>query len=907
MFNSFLTWHRSMPRLVLSMLIMAAVSAQSDAQDAAPVTWPDAKYQQDIPTMSDVLGYSPGARISWSHSARAYFDALQLARPDQVLVEGFGRSWEGRELFYVALGSAENIARIDGIKAGMQTLLDPKTTSQEVDALIASMPAVTWLAYGVHGNEISSTDAAMMTAYHLLAAEDDVTVRAIIDNTVVVLVPIQNPDGRDRFVHFYESTLGLEASSDRLSAEHNEPWPGGRTNHYLFDLNRDWFIRTQPEVSSHGDLLRQWLPVAFVDLHEMGSDATYYFAPEAVPYNPHLAGDQRASLERFGRNNAKIFDQFGIDYFTREVYDAFYPGYGASWPSYFGSVAMTYEQASARGLVVRQYDGVEVPYEATVRNHFLTSITTAATVARDREQLLREFREYQLSAIDEGRSEAVKAFVIPRQRDQDAVQRVATLLQAQGVRIEEAQEEFKACNQRLPSGSLIINLDQPAKRLVRTLLDQEVSMDPEFVAEQERRRAKNLSDEFYDVTAWSMPLLFNVEVLECDRKISVASVPFVRPIFAKSLAVASVAYLVPWGERDAVQLLAKALRDNLAVKSSDRAFTWSGIDYPAGTLIIDVADNPADLNQRLVSYIAETGADVVAVNDSWVTAGPNFGSGHIVRMNTPRIAMLWDTPTSSYSAGNFRFVVERQFGFPVTAIRAQQLASADLSRYQVLVLPDLRSGAFIEMMGAQALTNLSQWVERGGVLVALGEATRVLTDEGMGILAAQREYSLPVTDDDEAGESSKDSNDKHSGRVAGKALDADGYAAAIAAQEVDPPSIGGAFLRSTVDPDHWLAAGVAQELPLLARRAEIYTPLALDEGVNVVVFSDAESVLMSGHSWDTIRRQVAFKPAVMARRLGRGQIVAFTQDPTVRAYQDGLNVLVANALFRGAAHARPVR
>ena len=907
MFNSFLTWHRSMPRLVLSMLIMAAVSAQSDAQDAAPVTWPDAKYQQDIPTMSDVLGYSPGARISWSHSARAYFDALQLARPDQVLVEGFGRSWEGRELFYVALGSAENIARIDGIKAGMQTLLDPKTTSQEVDALIASMPAVTWLAYGVHGNEISSTDAAMMTAYHLLAAEDDVTVRAIIDNTVVVLVPIQNPDGRDRFVHFYESTLGLEASSDRLSAEHNEPWPGGRTNHYLFDLNRDWFIRTQPEVSSHGDLLRQWLPVAFVDLHEMGSDATYYFAPEAVPYNPHLAGDQRASLERFGRNNAKIFDQFGIDYFTREVYDAFYPGYGASWPSYFGSVAMTYEQASARGLVVRQYDGVEVPYEATVRNHFLTSITTAATVARDREQLLREFREYQLSAIDEGRSEAVKAFVIPRQRDQDAVQRVATLLQAQGVRIEEAQEEFKACNQRLPSGSLIINLDQPAKRLVRTLLDQEVSMDPEFVAEQERRRAKNLSDEFYDVTAWSMPLLFNVEVLECDRKISVASVPFVRPIFAESLAVASVAYLVPWGERDAVQLLAKALRDNLAVKSSDRAFTWSGTDYPAGTLIIDVADNPADLNQRLVSYIAETGADVVAVNDSWVTAGPNFGSGHIVRMNTPRIAMLWDTPTSSYSAGNFRFVVERQFGFPVTAIRTQQLASADLSRYQVLVLPDLRSGAFIEMMGAQALTNLSQWVERGGVLVALGEATRVLTDEGMGILAAQREYSLPVTDDDEAGESSKDSNDKHSGRVAGKALDADGYAAAIAAQEVDPPSIGGAFLRSTVDPDHWLAAGVAQELPLLARRAEIYTPLALDEGVNVVVFSDAESVLMSGHSWDTIRRQVAFKPAVMARRLGRGQIVAFTQDPTVRAYQDGLNVLVANALFRGAAHARPVR
>ncbi|MGA9574203.1 MAG: M14 family zinc carboxypeptidase, partial [Lysobacterales bacterium] len=325
--------------LLTAFALMDYASASDDF-----VFWPDADYDPAIPGFETVLGYKPGEKITWHADAIRYFEALAAAAPDRITVTPYAKSWEGRTLVYVVVTSAENMLRIDAIKSNMQRLADPrKTTRSEAEDIIRNQPAVTWLSYGVHGNEISSTEASMLTAYHLLASRGDPRVPDIMRDTVVVIDPMQNPDGRDRFIHQFEIAEGLLPDPDRISAEHNEPWPGGRTNHYFFDLNRDWFIMTQPETRGRVRILQEWYPVAFVDAHEMGPDSTYYFAPEAVPYNPHLAADQRASLALFGKNNARWFDTFGLDYYTREVFDAFYPGYGASWPSYFGSIAMTYE------------------------------------------------------------------------------------------------------------------------------------------------------------------------------------------------------------------------------------------------------------------------------------------------------------------------------------------------------------------------------------------------------------------------------------------------------------------------------------------------------------------------------------------------------------------------------------
>ncbi|MDD9958451.1 MAG: M14 family zinc carboxypeptidase, partial [Gammaproteobacteria bacterium] len=865
--------------------------------------WPNPDYDPAIPTVADVLGYEPGERITWHGDAIRYFEALAAAAPDRMTITEYARSWQNRELIYAVLSSPENISNLDAIKAGMQRLADPNETDEAAAAVIIDdQPAITWLSYGVHGNEISSTDAAMLTAYHLLASRGDSRVAEIMQDTVVVIDPMQNPDGRDRFIHHFETAEGLIPDSDRISAEHDEPWPGGRTNHYLFDMNRDWFIQTQPETIGRTAAMLEFYPVAYIDAHEMGSDGTYFFAPEAIPYNPHLAEDQRASLQLFGRTNARWFDEFGIDYFTREVYDAFYPGYGASWPSYFGSIAMTYEQASTRGLVFRQYDGNVVTYAYTVRNHFVTSLGTAETVQENREKFLTDFYNYRVSAIEEGQEEDIRAYIIPTQNDQAAANKLAGLLSRQDVQVNRALNAFEACGEDYEAGSYVIRTDQPAKRFIRTLLDVDVPLEESFLAEQERRRSENLPDEIYDVTAWSLPLMFNIEANTCNRPpagdFELVGTELVQPGVVSG-GRASVAYIVPWGEATAVRFLSHALRRGLNVKSNDMAFTNVGNEYPAGTLILDVADNPDDLFEVVTELAANTGANVVAVNDSWVTDGPSFGSANVVRFNMPRVAMAWDEPTASYSAGNTKFVIERQFDFPVTPIRVDRLRSANLNRYQVLILP-LSQGSYESALGNGGIENIRNWVNQGGVLIALGNATRFLTDPDVDLLSVRRERAVVEVDEPE--------EDDEETTVEGRYLTELGeWQDSITALDDDPDNVAGVIVRADVHPEHWLSAGVAPVLNVLIRGTDVYSPIRINDGVNVVRFQGPDELLASGYIWDENRRQLAYKPFVIQESHGAGEVIAFTQDPTVRAYLDGLNVIMMNAIFRGSAHARPVR
>jgi hypothetical protein len=873
--------------------------------------WPDADYDPDIPNIESVIGHKSGERITWHRDTMRYFDALVEAAPDRIRIFRYAETWEGRELIYAVITSPENMARIDDIKTNMQRLKDPRITSAaEAEGIISSQPAVTWLSYGVHGDEISSTDAAMLTAYHLLASRGDARVPDILNNTVVIIDPMQNPDGRDRFIHRFETAEGLEPSSDRISAEHNEPWPSGRTNHYLFDMNRDWFIMTQPETQGRVRILQEWYPVAFVDAHEMGSDSTYFFAPDAIPFNPHLAKDQRDGQALFGRMNAYWFDQFGLDYFTAETYDAFYPGYGSSWPAYFGSIPMTYEQASSSGLVVRQYDGNEMTYQFTVRNHFITSLGTAQTVAENRKKLLTDFYDYQVTAIAEGRNERIKSYIIPTQADQAAANKMVGLLVRQGVEVGRATTSFNVCGNSYTAGSYVINTAQPAKRFIRTMLDADVPMTSEFLAEQERRRAKKIPDEIYDVTAWSLPQMMNVHLDACNRAVKnnlVAAGPELIQPGKVAGGAGAVTYLVPWGSAPAVRLLANALQQGLSAKSTDLSFTHMGTRYPSGTLMFDTADNPGDLGATLSALAAKTGANVTAVDDSWVTDGPSFGSENVLRFNKPSVAILWDEPTSSYSAGNTRFVIERQFDYPVTAIRTSTLAHGDLSRYQVLIMPEAW-GDYGSAIGEKGTAKIKDWVERGGVLIGVGNANRYLADPNFDLLAIRREDAVVEDLEDESAGGEPDDDKPKPQTVAGSYVEsAEQYERLITADKGVPDSVAGILARANVDPDHWLGAGVADTVNVLIRGRDIYTPIKIDKGVNVAVFPAADELLASGYMWEENRRQLAFKPFVVAQPVGNGFIISFTHDPNVRAYLDGLNVLFMNAILRGSAHARPVR
>jgi hypothetical protein len=372
----------------------------------------------------------------------------------------------------------------------------------------------------------------------------------------------------------------------------------------------------------------------------------------------------------------------------------------------------------------------------------------------------------------------------------------------------------------------------------------------------------------------------------------------------------SVAYLVPWGSAPAVRLLANALRQGLEVKSTDKAFTHSGRRYPAGTLIFDVVDNPGTIFESLSQLAGTTGADVITVDDSWVTDGPNFGSENVVRISAPKVAIAWDRPASSYSAGNTRFVVERQFDYPVTAIRSSQLRSADLSRYQVLILPQSGWGpGYGDILGKKGTDNLKDWVSKGGVLIGLGNANRYLADPETDLLSIRRENAVNELDQEKAAGGKTNGGEKaKEATVDGKYLTSEtDYKAMITPEKDRPDSVAGALVRSNVDPDHWLGAGVAPSFFNDTATTEIYTPVTTDKGVNVAVFSKAEELLASGYIWEENRKQLAYKPFVVVQPKGKGYVIGFTQDPNVRAYLDGLNLIFMNAILRGSAHARPVR
>lgn len=909
--NRPLIWFRMACASLVILILSSALAAQNRFE-----YWPGASYDARIPTFEQVLGYGPGERITWHSGLMKYLEALAAAAPGQVKIFEYAKSWEGRKLVYVAIGSEQNIRRLDQVRAGMQSLADPRRTrAGEARQLISALPAVVWFGYGVHGNEISSPDAALLTAYHLLAARNDKVVEEILSNAVVLIDPTQNPDGRDRFVHNFEIAEGIEPDASPLAAEHNEPWPGGRTNHYYFDLNRDWFALTQPETVGRVRALQEWYPLVFVDLHEMGSDSTYYFAPEAVPYNPHLAKDQRDSLQLFGKNNAKWFDHFGFSYFTREVYDAFYPGYGASWPSYFGSVAMTYEQASVRGLLVRRSDESSMHFRDSVRHHFVASLSTAETAARNREKLLGDFYRYRQTAIEEGETGPIKAYILPRRGDTSAIDKLANILHQQGVEIQRAGASFRACGGEHPSGSYVISLAQPAGRLIRTLMDVNVPMEEEFIKAQEQRRKRRLPDQIYDVTAWSLPLQYNVEAVACSEALRGSFEP-VKPEAVPAGKVTGgqgeVAYLVRWGTAAAGRLLTAALREGLRIFSADKPLTQAGRVFPSGTLIFKAKENPADLRARLERLAARTGAEVVATDTGWVEDGVNFGSGNVVYMRRPVIALAWDLPVSSGSAGWTRFVLERQFGYPVSVIRTRQLANADLGKFHVIILPDGNEGGYASTLGADGIRRLKDWLSEGGTLVALGSgAVSFLADTRTGLLAITRENlaqgERPQRDERPPGEADP-ARPQPSGEARGASrllASEDDYNRAIQADSALPDAVAGVLVKARLDGEHWITAGLDKPLHVLVEGRSIYTPVKLDRGTNAAIYLGADQLLASGYLWEENRKQLAFKPFVVVQPQGRGVVIGFTSDPNFRAYMDGLNVLFLNAIFRGAAHARP--
>jgi hypothetical protein len=885
--------------MLASLLALALQTASPAPLELAPGVVYDAR----IPTIVQVLGHDFGRRITTPEEVPIYLRALAAAAPDRSRLVEYARTWEDRPLWLFIVGSPERLSQLDRLKADLRRLADPRNLPPaETDRLLRDLPVVTWLMHGVHGNEISSTDAALAEAYHILAAHDTVDVQTILRESIVVIDPMQNPDGRARFV--VNNLAGGAASADAnpLAAEHDEPWPGGRSNHYLFDMNRDWFSQSQPETRGRTRAMLEWFPHVVVDMHEMGGDSSYYFGPPADPINPHITRSQRAALDLFGRANAAKFDERGFSYFVRENYDEFYPGYGDSWPIFQGAVGMTYEQASARGLAWKRTDGDVLTYRDAIVHHFTAALTTAVTAAKNRESIVRDFYEFRRTAVDEGEKSAVREYVIVPGADPSRAHALARSLAQQGIEVRRADEPVRLGTRVIAAGAYVASHAQPSGRLLRNLLDTHTAQDELFVKEQDRRRRLRLSDEIYDVTAWSLPLVFDVEVLASPAPIRVKSSAVPPPGAAAPLRSARVGYLLPWGSATAAAV-AEALQSGIRVRHAGKPLAIAGRKYAIGTAIVRVAENPADLASKLGAIVAKHGAEVVPIDTGYQDEGISLGSANVVSMRPPRVVLAWDSPTESQSAGWARYVLERRFGVAVTAVRVSSFDRIDLDEVDVVVLP---SGTYAPLAGDEPLRRLREWMRRGGTIVTLANASRWAANERVNLLDTRTELRGGRPEVEErapgntaGGSSPQGASGSTSSSSSPAAFD---YDKSIQPERERPENTPGAILRVVLDQEHWLSSGQDGELQVMLEGQRVFTPIRLDRGRNVGVYAAKDKLVASGLVWDEARDQLAQKAFLVYQPVGQGHMIAFAEDPNFRAFTEASELLFINAVLLGPAY-----
>ena len=883
-----------MKRILLILLLLAfcpcggvqaeAVAwAQLSGQDVELM--PGTRYDPDIPTLVQVAGHEFRQEITAPEDVVRYFEALAGAAPQRTRLIRYAESWEGRPLVILVIGSPERIARLDQIKAGLQKLADPRGLSDEqAEALVADLPVVTALMHGVHGNEISSSGAAMAEAYHLLAAQGDQTVERILAESLVLIDPVENPDGRARFI--FQNTMGRARWPDpeAASAEHDEPWPGGRVNHYLFDLNRDLFIQSQPETRGKVRVFLDYWPQIVVDFHEMSGNSTYFFPPTAPPSNPWFGEGQIALMDVFGKAIAAAFDRRGFAYFNRDVYDLFYPGYVDMWPMSHGALGMTYEQASARALVLRRADGDTLTYGDGILHHFTAAIRTAQTAALNRERILREFLEFRRDGVARGVSGPAE-YILHSSHDPGMAERLARMLVRNGIEVHRASGPVEIEGRTLAAEStLVVPLAQPAHRFVHDLLDKHVAMDEDFIQRQKERRAKRKRDEIYDLTAWSQSLLWDVEVLVSQKATGRSGVLLTAepdPV-GGALPSARVGYLLPWGTNTAGAVV-EALRDGIRVRSAGGEFSLGGRDYRVGTAIVRSAENGADLALRLGAIAAKHGAEVIPVDDSYVREGMSLGSRRVRALREPRVLLVYDRPGSTYSVGWARYVLERRYGQRTTVVRAGSLGRVVLHNYDVIIFP---SGNYQGVVSKGLVQRLQNWMRDGGTLITMAESSRWASGKDVGLLAtkAERRGGRPE---------GKDAPDQ---KAAEQPI---AYLEAIVPEDESPEGVPGAILQVILDTDHWLASGTDGEIGALVQGSRVFSPITLDKGANVGRYAAQDKLLLSGIAWDESRPQLASKAFLIHQPVGRGQLIAFAEDPNYRAYAEATQLLFINAVLLG--------
>jgi len=880
----------------IALLIVSASLRPLAAQEPLPKrdqAWllpvPEAKLDSKIPTLKDVVGHRWGQEISSHAEIERYVHALAKAAPDRCKLVKYGQSNQRKDLYNLIITSAENLKRLDQIREQNLALADARVTdTKRAEEIAANSPAVVWLAYCIHGNETSPSDAALVTAYHLLADQRPET-RDLLDKLVIIIDPLQNPDGRDRFVHFHRETRGGFDQDSPLAADRLERWPGGRSNHYLFDMNRDWYLQTQKESLARVAAFLRWKPQIFVDAHEMGANSTFFFDPSTDPYNPHTLKRQKDWHMKIGRTHAEHFDRHGFAYTTREMFDAFGPQYGSTWPIMHGSIGILWEQAGVRGRVIARQDQTKLYYHDGVRHHYISGIATLEAAAKGRRELLLDFHKNSADSVQVGETGPIRAFVLLEGKRPARTAALAQLLMRNGIEVRRVAEAAKVQGadtltekvreHAVPVGSYYVSLNQPASRLALTLLERHQDMGAAYIKRQEDRVKRGLPDEIYDSTSWSLPFAFDVSCLALATSNAIKNEPFAKaPSPGKLIGTGKrprVGYLLN-GDDDNVQAaLCRWLNEGIRVHVLSQPTRVNGIAFPRGSLLLRLAENPESLHDSVADAVKSNGLTIHAVDNAFVEDGASLGGPNVHWAKAPRVLLMTDRP-ASYSVGHTWYLFDQVWRYPVTRIAGRSLAQVDWSKFDVCILPN-GSYSGDDAPTEDVVRRMKDWVQGGGTLITVGGASAWATGDKVKLLASKLETRK--TEEDKTAEK-KDEKEK--------------------ADKRPPLEVPGVFLKATVDDDHFTTWGVNKETVIYYSGNRIFAPLKDSVGKNLVTIATKDP-LASGYCWPETLTMLPGKSFLMHQSLGRGSVVAFADDPTYRAYSPNLQRLFFNAVFFGAA------
>jgi hypothetical protein len=714
----------------------------------------NAVYDPAVPTPSDVLGFALGDRpVRYSEVVR-YFEALAGAS-SRIVLDEYGRTHEGRPLVYAVVARPEHLARLEEIRGTRDRFADPRLADESVPA-VDDLPAVAWMAYSIHGDELSSTDAALRLAYELTAGTDG-AIERLLEDVVVLIDPLQNPDGRERYLSQLEFLNGVVPNPDPASLHHTAFWPWGRGNHYLFDLNRDWFSQVHPETRGRVAAIRDWKPQLVVDSHEMGTASTYLFPPPREPFNPHMHDWFWKWLDVFSDDQAAAFDRQGWSYYTREWNEEWFPGYGSSWVAFQGAVGILYEQSRTSGRVVKRPDGMEVEFRDAVHHQLLSSLANLETLARHRREILVDYREGRRAAAERGARGPLRAFLFEPVPYGARAARLAAVLENQGIEVHRAAEAFRAGDlhdvwgedgsRELPAGALLVRLDQPLEPLIRTTLEFHTQMPDSFLASEREWLEVRDETRLYESSAWSLPLTYGLRTYWTGRipdakweRVGPPSPDWVRGVDAGGAPAAppgavvgdwpAYGLLVDVVQENALAAAASLLEAGLAVRCAEEEFRAGGYDYDAGSLLLRREANPDSLLDVARRVATETGTTFRSVPSARCERGPDLGGDRFRPLVAPRIAVLAGSPLSTSNYGSIWHLFDRELGVRVSSIDVARVATTDLRRYNVLVLPPVWGGpgGYSRALGGRGMDALREWVDDGGTLVGMATGAAFLAD-----------------------------------------------------------------------------------------------------------------------------------------------------------------------------------